>query len=152
MHSTIARMLVDGDLRQVGLVSMTPIKDGGVLTMGMTSGEVSEEESDDEQEDPPSSSRKLGDVQDSEPETNKEVRQRMPRALGPAGELIPFSEQLARGQQLLTDFTLASSSSRVRALSEGRFTGQVRMSSRGACTVGPHCVRDRRCGCSKWYW
>ena len=61
----------------------------------------------------------------TEADTTKEVRQRLPRALGPAGELIPFSEAAARAQQLLIDLTLRSGNNRVRALSEGRFCGQV---------------------------
>ena len=56
-------------------------------------------------------------------DANKQARQRLPRALGPAGELVPYSEPKAKAQQLLTDLTLGSNS-RVRALSEGRFCGQ----------------------------
>jgi len=54
-------------------------------------------------------------------ETKHEERQRLPRALGPAGELTPFSEMSARMQQLLVSLD----DNRSGGTSRGRFCGHA---------------------------
>ena len=55
-------------------------------------------------------------------QSEKETRHRLPRALGSAGELLPYSEMSAKSQQLLAEL-VASGSSKVRPLAEGRYSG-----------------------------
>ena len=52
-------------------------------------------------------------------------RKRLPRALGPCGELVPFDLADAEAQQLLRQIAASGTSGRTRALGEARFCSQV---------------------------